>query len=295
MDTRLLRCFAAVAAEGNLTRAAEQLFVSQPAVTKQIKQLEALVRAPLFTRSHAGVTLTEAGCSLASRVPALLADWDRLIAETRTAAARGSRVLRVGYIASAANEATQDIIAAFSRRKPSWRVDMFQSSWSDPTAGLDTNIVDVALLRLPFPGQEAWRVELLFSEPRCVVLPSMHPFADREKIEFRDLWDEPFVSAPEETGRWRDYWLASDERHGNQPRIGAVTEHPEDWLNAIANGYGIALAPESAARFYQRPGLVFVPVVGVSKTQVGVVWNPRDDEDPAVQAFTQSCSEVVRR
>ncbi|MFF0372084.1 hypothetical protein [Micromonospora sp. NPDC005087] len=62
-------------------------------------------------------------------------------------------------------------------------------------------------------------------------------------IPFPDLWDEPFVAAPAETGRWRDVWLAADERDGHRVRIGAVAVQPDDCLSAIANGYGIALAP----------------------------------------------------
>ncbi|MHA6623187.1 LysR family transcriptional regulator [Pseudonocardia sp. DLS-67] len=289
VDTRLLRYFAAVAEEGNLTLAAERLYVSQPALTKQVRRLETLLGVRLFTRSHAGMSLTEAGRTLARSVPSLLADWQRAVAETKAAAARETRVLRVGFLASAANEETQKIIAGFGERRPGWRVDMRQSSWSDPTAGLSTGSVDVALLRLPFPGQDSWRVEVLLTEPRCVVLPSTHRLADRIEIAFHELRDEPFVAAPDATGPWRDYWLAVEERQGDPPRIGAVTEHPDDWLNAIANGYGVALAPESSARFYHRPGVVFVPVIDVSPSRVGIVWNPADDDKPTVQDFVLSC------
>jgi hypothetical protein len=69
--------------------------------------------------------------------------------------------------------------------------------------------------------------------------------------------DEPFVAAPPQTGWWRDYWLAIDARRGHPVRIGAVIEHRDDWLSAIANGYGIGLAPASATRFYARPGVVY--------------------------------------
>jgi DNA-binding transcriptional LysR family regulator len=289
VDTRLLRYFAAVAEEENLTRAAARLHVSQPALTKQIKRLETLLGARLFTRSRSGMSLTEAGRSLARSTPALLAEWQRTVADTKAAAAQESRVLRVGFLASAANEQTQQIIADFGKRRPGWRVDMRQSSWSDPTAGLGAGTVDIAMLRLPFPGEESWRVEVLLTEPRCVVLPSTHRFATRTEIAFRELRDEPFVAAPDATGPWRDYWLAVEERHGDPPRIGAVTEHPDDWLNAIANGYGIALAPESSARYYQRPGVVFVPVIGISPSRVGIVWDPADDDNPVIQDFVRSC------
>jgi DNA-binding transcriptional LysR family regulator len=182
-------------------------------------------------------------------------------------------------------------VAAFARRRPGWRADMRQASWANPSAGLAGGEVDVALLRLPFPGQAEFRVEVLFSEPRWIALPSSHPLAEREVIAFSELWDEPFVAAPEETGAWRDYWVGADERDGRPVRIGAVTGQPDEWLSAIANGYGVALAPESAARYYARPGVTYRPVTGVSASQVAVAWAPADDADPVVQDFVRCCLE----
>lgn len=234
--------------------------MSQPALTKQVKRLEALLGVSLFERSRSGVALTGAGRVLAHRVPSLLDDWDDVLRETKAAASRAARVLRVGFLASAANEATQRIVTAFSARRPGWRVEMRQATWSNPSAGLADGDVDVALLRLPFPGDDALRTQVLFTEPRWVALPTGHP-------------------------------LATEERDGHAPRIGAVTDQPDEWLGAIANGYGIALAPESAARFYARPGVVYVPVTGVSPTRAAVAWPPAADANPAVQDFVRCCLE----
>lgn len=293
VDTRLLRYAVAVAREGSLTRAAEHLFVSQPALTKQIRRLETDLGVRLFDRSKEGMALTEAGRVLVDRAALLLDDWEALVRDTRRTAGRADRVLRVGFVASAANEATPGIIAAFGRLRPDWRVDMRQASWSTPAAGLATGDVDAAFVRLPFPGQERLSLRVLFTEPRCVALAAGHPLAERPEIAFRELWDEPFVTAPAATGSWRDHWLATDEREGRPVRVGAVTEHPDDWLSAIANGYGIALAPASAARFYARPGVVYRPVTGVTPSRVAVAWSPADDATPAVRDFVRCCVEAV--
>jgi DNA-binding transcriptional LysR family regulator len=291
VDTRLLRYFAVVAEEGSLTRAAERLFVSQPALTKQIRQLESRLGMRLFVRSRAGMTLTAAGQAFAGRVPAVLARFDQALREARKAAGNAARVLRVGFLAGAANESTQPILAAFALRRPDWQVQMRAAAWTDPSAGLASGEADVALLRLPFPGQDSLRTEVLFTEPRWVALPVTHHLTERDRIDFRDLWDEPFVAAPAETGWWRDWWLAADERDGHPVRIGAVTDsgQPDDWLTAIANGHGVALAPESAARYYARPDIAYRPVVGVSPSQVGVAWSPDNDADPVVQDFVACC------
>ncbi|MGW5050582.1 LysR family transcriptional regulator [Actinokineospora sp. NPDC004072] len=280
VDTRLLRCFVAVAEDGSLTRAAQRLFVSQPALTKQVRRLEDGLGVRLFVRSRDGMALTDAGRALAERAPALLADWDAAVR-----AARGARVLRIGFLASAANEATPGIIAWFGRARPGWRVEMRQATWADPTAGLAAGDVDAALVRLPLPGQGDLRVAVLLTEPRWVALPAAHPLADRAEIAFAELRDEPFVAAPPETGAWRDYWLAADERD-RPARVGAVTEQPDDWLQAIANGYGVAIAPASAARFYARPGVVYRPVTGISPSQVAIAWPP--DAGPVVLDFVRA-------
>jgi DNA-binding transcriptional LysR family regulator len=102
-------------------------------------------------------------------------------------------------------------------------------------------------------------------------------------------WDEPFIAAPVETGCWRDYWLATGERHGHPVRIGAVTDQPDTFLTAIANGDGIALAPESAARYYSRPGITYRPVTGLSPSQVCVAWPPSNDSKLVVQDFVHCC------
>ncbi|GIH97668.1 hypothetical protein Psi01_82980 [Planobispora siamensis] len=79
---------------------------------------------------------------------------------------RLKRRCRVCSGPDAANEATQDIIAKFGRIRPGWRVNTRQATWSEPSAGLADGKVDAALLRLPFPGQETFRVEVLLTEPR---------------------------------------------------------------------------------------------------------------------------------
>jgi DNA-binding transcriptional LysR family regulator len=289
VDTRLLRSFVVVAAEGSLTAAAAQLFISQPALSKQIQQLEGQLGTLLFSRSRAGMTLTSAGEALATTIPAVLAGLAEALRETKAAASAEARVLRVGFMSSAANEATQQIIAAFARRRPDWRVDLRQANWSDATAGLAGGDADAALLRSPFPGQDDVRVEVLLTEPRWVVLPATHPLSTRDQIAFHELWDEPFIAAPAETGGWRNYWLAVDERQGHPVRIGAVTDQPDAFLTAIANGDGVALVPESAARYYGRPGITYRPVTGVSPSQVVVAWPPCHDTHPVVQDFIRCC------
>lgn len=293
VDTRLLRYFTAVAEEGNLTRAAERLYVSQPALTKQIRQLERELGLTLFTRSRSGMALTGAGRELARNAPAVLSSWSHTLRAVRAAESRATRLLRVGFVASAANELTQPAIAEFVRRRPGWQVRLTQPPWDDPTGGLADGQADAALLRAPFPGQDDMEFETLITEDRWVALPASHRLAGREVIPFAELLDEPFVATPAASGRWRDYWLATDERGGREAIIGAVAHNPDEWLNAIAGGLGVSLTPAATARFYQRPDVAYRPVDGVSPSRV-VVARPRTTaggagaDNPAAD-FVRAC------
>jgi len=293
VDTRLLRYFNAVAEEGNLTRAAARLYISQPALTKQIRQLEEQLGAVLFKRSRSGMALTEPGEALAEAVGGVLEAWDRAERSVKAAEASASKVLRIGFLASAANEKTQDIIAVFKRRRPDWRVELRQASWGDPIEGLVSGEVEAAFMRLPFPNQEDFHLAILLTEPRCVAMAANHPLAQRESLRFEELLDEPFIAAPAATGAFRDHWIEAEARGGRPVRIGAVTEHPDDWLAAIANGDGIALAPESAARYYARPDIAYRDVGGLSPSEVALAWPKASPANGPLDDFITAAIELA--
>ncbi|MFI6871161.1 LysR family transcriptional regulator [Nocardia sp. NPDC050406] len=292
IDTRLLRYFVAVAQEGNLTRAAQRLYVSQPALTKQIKQLEQQLGVELFTRSRSGMTLTEPGRVFAAHAPGLLGGWDRMLRDTKSGASAAAKVLRVGFIASAANEFTPEITAAFRREHPDWRIDMRQTGWLDPSAGLADGDVDVALVRLPFPGDDQYRTRELFTEPRWIALPATHALADRAEIAFEELWSEPFVAAPPESGWWRDFWIGADQRPAETAVIGAIAHNTDEWLTAIGNGFGISFTPASSARYYPRPGVVYRAVRGIGPSRVAVAWPEFSEANARVRDFIRCCREI---
>lgn len=292
IDTRLLRYFVAVAEEGHLTRAAERLYVSQPALTKQIKTLEQRLGVQLFVRAPTGMILTEPGRIFAEHAPSLLSGWDRMLRATKSGATQAQRVLRVGFIASAANEFTPAIVSEFRREYPEWRIDMRQFGWTDPSAGLADGDVDVALVRLPFPGHDVFRTAELFTEPRWLALPATHPLAEAADIEFADLWDEPFVAAPEDNGWWRDFWIGADARPAKTAVIGAIARNTDEWLTAIANGFGVSFTPESSARYYPRPGVRYRPVRGIGPSRVAVAWPATSDANPIVRDFVRCCVQV---
>ncbi|RKE18041.1 LysR family transcriptional regulator [Streptomyces sp. TLI_171] len=289
VDTRMLRYLTMVCEEGQLTAAAARLGVSQPTLTKQVRALERELGVELFRRSKAGVSPTAAGAELAGHAKQLLAGWEEALRATRRAAAEAGGELRVGFEGSTINLLGRAVVEDFARRMPGWRVQMRQNNWFDESLGLASGQLDLALWHAPACVAERYAHVLLGTEERWVVLAADHRLAARVTVHADDLWDEPFVSIPEEAGLWRDYWLGAPERGGRPVRIGAVAHNADEWMAAVACGQGVGFAPQSAARWAGRPDVRCLPVRGLSPSLVGLFRLPGRALTPAMEAFAESC------
>ena len=287
MDVHLrdLRYFVAVAEERHVTRAAERLYISQPALSKQFRVLERQLGFDLLRRLPRGVDLTPEGEALLPRARDLLATWDRGRRAARAAGARRSLV--VGMQTAVGRDLQRNALARL--RAEGWRASLRLVGWSDPTAGLADGTSDVAFLWLPLtdPGLTA---RVLVREPRWVALPCGHPLAAHDRIEFADLLDEPFIALSGQAGPLRDFWLALDARGGREPVVAVEAEGPDEVFEAIGSGLGVALIAKGNADLYPRRGMVCRPVPGLSPAELAVVWRAGTEDDPAVAAFLAALS-----
>jgi DNA-binding transcriptional LysR family regulator len=151
MDVHLrdLRYFVGVAEELSFTRAAEHLMVSQPALSKQIRQLETILGAPLFEHDRRRVSLTPAGTALLATARQLVGDWDSAVGDLEDLLAAEKRSLTVGMLTSLGRELSPSIARAFAARQPGWRLALRMHDWSDASAGLADRSTDVAFVWLP--------------------------------------------------------------------------------------------------------------------------------------------------
>jgi DNA-binding transcriptional LysR family regulator len=294
MDAHLrnLRYFVLVAEELHFSRAAERLHVSQPALSKQVRQLERELHFPLFHRDRRRVELTAAGEALLPAARRLLADWDASLAAAEARAIEEGKVLRVGFQTSVGGGLYQAIAARFAELRPDWRLVLSLHAWSDPTSGLLDKSADVAYLWLPAGAEDTIEVQLLRSERRFVALPAGHRLAGRKGLQMADLLEEPFVALPAEAGPLRDYWLALDARGGRPARVGAEAATPDETFEAVATGHGVVLIAEGNTTVYPRPGIVFRPVIDLEPCQLAIAWR-RGDRRAAVRELVKASVEVA--
>ena len=284
MDAHLreLRYFVATAEELTVTAAAARLFVSQPALSKQLRALERRLGFELFQRLPRGLALTDQGSALLPVVRAMLETWDRGYVEAR--ALSHPRQLVVGMQTAIGRDLQRPAAKRFRERAPGWTVALRLVGWDDPTAGLADATSDVAFVWLPVQEELATRV--LIREDRWVALPSGHALADRAEIPFAALLDEPFVALPVAAGPLRDFWLALDARPGSA-LIAAEATAADEVLELVSAGVGVALIAEGNARLYERPGLTFRPVPDLPPAELAIAWRRTDSRD-IVHLFVDS-------
>ncbi|MFE5294939.1 LysR substrate-binding domain-containing protein [Streptomyces sp. NPDC056632] len=290
---RDLRYFLAVAEELHFTRAAERLYVSQPALSKQIRALERQLGAPLFDRNRQGVRLTAVGAALLPHARAVLAAWAEADGAVRAARAAAGATLVVGMSTSPGRGGLLPAIRSrFTEAHPAARTRLRQVGWEDPTAGLADGGSDVAFVWLPLTGAERFRWVVVATEPRLVALPASHPLTARESLDFAELLDEPFLALPDTGPELRDYWLAVDARGGRPPVVGAEIASADETYEALVGGLGICLVATGNAPLLTRDGVVTRPVRGVSPSRFVLAWRA-DDTRELVQGYARAAAAVA--
>ena len=270
MELRTLRYFVAVAEELHFGRAAARLHMSQPPLSRAIKQLEADVGAVLMVRSAAGVTLTPAGVALLEEARALLEQAER--ARARVA---GTATITVGLLADSADPDATRLADAYRRQHPGVEVRVRDTDLTDPTCGLRAGLVDVALTRGPF-DETGLTVHRLREDPVGAVLRADDPLARRDHLELADLAGRRWFRFPDGTDPvWQSYW------HGGEPREGPVVRAVQECLQAVLWNGTVGLMPLG----HRPPGdLTVVPLAGLAPNPVVVAWT---DASPLVRSFVR--------
>lgn len=245
-----IRYFLTVADLGGFTPAATALFIAQPALSRQIAQLEQELGFSLFDREARGVRLTPAGATYRDRVLAV----DKLLsaaAEEGGQLARGEAgVLRLLHSSSIPASSLMPPIAQFLDESPKARIDLDRVGSEVQVSEVANGKADIGILRLPVLRRDPGVVFIeLAKEPLWVALPKPHHLSSRESLCVADLKLEPFVSAVhrERGGLAR---LVTDLclRSGFVPNVARVTSRKTSMLNLVAAGFGVAVVPQSMAR-----------------------------------------------
>ncbi len=261
LTIRQLRALAAVQAAGSITSAANQLHVTQPAVTQQLRNLHDLARLPLIQRTGAGIVLTDAGREvrlLSERIEAALLDCEQSL---DMLAGRSSGRVSIGAV-STAKYFVPFAIAAFSKRYPKIAVTLQIGNREDIRDALRGYDLDIAIMGQP-PADVEVEMRLLGKHPHIIVAAAGHPLAKKRKVLAADLVDETFVTREPGSGT-RMLMEQFFQRIGLSARIGMEMGSNETIKQAVIAGLGIAfISKHTVSNELQSRRLVELKVVGL--------------------------------
>ena len=261
MELRHLRYFVTAAEERNISRASARLRISQPAVSRQIRDLENELGIRLFDRQTNGLQLTEAGEAMLAHARIVLRRSVDLVEAMKPFQASDSTTLRVGFISPAMSGFLAAGLRQFARKHPRVCVQLLELAPADQVVAVRKGELDMAL-----PGtacrelQSEFAVTPIVSTPLCVIVPDDHSLAQRRAVKLAEVAGERFVTLDEDRFPSRAELMANlRERGGPALRATRKAAGFTEMLGMVASGSGIGLAPAELQNL-PHPGVVFLPL-----------------------------------
>lgn len=292
MDLRHLRYFLAVAEERHFGRAAARVHVSQPPLSRQIRDLEEELGVRLFDRDRHGVALTAAGGVFLGEVRRLLEQLDHSVEAARRADRGELGTLRIGYVGSVAYSGLPEIVRAFRARLPTVEVRFQEMSPAEQVEALLADRLDVGFARGPVE-EPGFVVHTVLDEPLVAALPSDHPLGARKELALTMLAGEPFLLTARARGPgFHDHIIGLCLTAGFSPRVVQEGSH-FDVLSLVAAGTGVAIVPTSL-REIRRGDVVYRPLRERPRTQL-VMVSRRNATSPVLREFVDDVQRLGGR
>jgi LysR family transcriptional activator of glutamate synthase operon len=295
MELRQLRYLVALADECHFTRAAAREHIAQPALSQQIRRLEAEVGLALVERTTRKVALTDAGELLVARARHILSELEAAQAELQTLAGVQGGRLSVGALHTMGPVDLSLLLASFHRNHPAVELTVLEQSSEELAELLRDDVVDLAFLsvteRIQRRGLE---LHPLVSEELVAVMPARHPLAGREVVRLVELAGEPFIAF--RTGsRLRELLDSGAAQVGFEPHITLESNESRRIRSLVSGGLGVAILPRSDAGGAGAPVAIARVVEPEMRRDVSLASRAGRRHSPAANAFLALTRRVYER
>jgi len=296
LDLRQYRYFHVLAEERHFARAAEQLGISQPALSQQVRLMERSVGADLLVRSRRRVELTEVGVVLFEQARGLLQQADHARNAVAEASQGNAGRVSISYVASAAlSGVLPRIVYEFRAQRPAVQVVLQELDMLEQVSAISRGVSDLGFIRPPIPDlpDGISRFDLL-KEPMVAVLRTTHPRARQTRINLSDLEKDTFICTHRRDGiGFYDITISLCRKAGFVPRTEVFGPQTSILISMVAAGFGVALVPAST-RSFAPSDVVFVPLSNNSIKSTLAMVHAYNNRSPAVRAFLETARTWAR-
>jgi DNA-binding transcriptional LysR family regulator len=295
MELRHLRYFVAVGEALSFTRAATALRVAQPALSRQVQDLEDEIGVDLLVRSPRGVTLTAEGKLFLDECCELLRRVDEAVSRTRASARGEYGVLHVGYAPSPTLELLPPALADSQKAVPDIRVIPHDLAANELCAGLLDGTLELAVMVRPAEYSDGtFEFEELRRYPFCVAIASGHPFERLKAVPLEKIASEPIVAFNRRD--YSEHFRILNEIFSPKqlkPRIKVEVDGASSLITEVEAGRGVALVSKPFQRVAGKR-LIYRPVMNCAVVHsVGIARAVKGDLTPAGNKFCQSLRKVA--
>jgi DNA-binding transcriptional LysR family regulator len=296
MELRHLRYFVAVAEAENVSRAALKLHVSQPGISRQIRDLEDEIGFALFERNAKSIKLTNAGKTFLTEARAVLQRADEAVKTARAIATGARGELHMGYAPSPTSRFLPPALRAFQAELPSARVKLHDCSTEEMITGLREGKLQIAFMVRPTTGMmRGVYFEEIMRDAICVAVAPNHPLARRRNVSLKEVAQEPLaVYSRAEYPEAHEDLMAMFAKIKSKPNIAEEHDGVTSLIAGVESGTGVALVPESIACI-AGPRLKLVKLSpALDPLVIGAAWL-KDGLAPAAGRFLKCAKDVAAK
>jgi DNA-binding transcriptional LysR family regulator len=280
MELRQIRSFLSIAETLHFGRTAELIHLSQPALSLQIRALEAEVGVRLLERNRRKTTLTPAGRAFRDAAIAGVAQLDRAIRNARLAADGKLGLLRIGFISTAGSELLPNIIRTFRELNPEVEFSLRNILTAEQIRMLESGTLDIGFLRLPIGGHTQLEVVTVHREPFVLVVPASHPLAERKKVRLSEVAGQDFVMYDRtHAPGFHDLVFGILRNAGIVPNVRQTAGEMPTLISLVAAGMGISILPESAVKHNVAAVVGCEIAADIPLSEIGLASNKETDSE----------------
>lgn len=285
MDIRVLQYFLAVAREESITRAAETLRMTQPPLSRQLKDLEEEVGKQLLIRGSKKVTLTEDGMLLRKRAEEMIALMEKTKSELSSSDKNISGEIYMGSGETDAVSTIAKVAKNLQKEHPLIRYHIYSGDAEHIVERLDKGLIDFGLLVEPFDNSKYDFIRLPVKDTWGVLMRKDSPLAEKESICAEDLWDKPLIISHQTAiSNEMIAWLRKDV---SQLNIVATYDLLYNASRFVKMGFGYAIALDKLINTSGDSNLCFRPLYPVSEAGLCIVWKKYQVFSKAAGRFIQ--------
>ena len=282
IELRHLQYFQVLAEELKFRKAAERLFISQPGLSRQIRQMEEIYQVSLFDRTKKKVELTEAGRFLKQEVDFIFSHMEHIRQHLENISLGRETELRIGFLGSAAQKAVPDLVFKLAKEHPGIRTILEQMPNKLQLDLLEKGKLDMGFVRLQQLPEGISR-QIIHEDTFSLVLPMSHELSEANFSGIRQLSGEPFIFfSSEDSPFYHELIMSICEDQGFRPKVSHKSVDALTIYKLVEEGLGLAIVPTSLQYGYNLK-VKFIELKNIpQRTELSLVWKS-SNRNPALQ------------